>query len=91
MINQKVAVKVLERIGYCADTVANGVEALKALEITPYDIVLMDIQMPEMDGLEATRVIRDPQSAVRDHNIPIIALTARAMKGEPGKLPKSGA
>jgi CheY-like chemotaxis protein len=62
--------------------VANGVEAVKALETLPYDLVLMDVQMPEMNGLEATRQIRNPQSAVRNHKIPIIAMTANAMQGD---------
>ena len=90
VINQKVAIKVLERLGYNADTVPNGMEALKMLELAPYDIILMDVQMPEMDGFEATKMIRDPQSAVRDHNIPIIALTARAMKGDRERCLKAG-
>jgi CheY-like chemotaxis protein len=59
--------------------VANGVEAVKALETLPYDLVLMDVQMPEMDGIEATRRIRDPRSAVHNHRIPIIAVTAHTM------------
>ena len=81
-INQKVALAMLEKLGYHADAVANGLEALAALVSRPYDLVLMDIQMPEMDGLETTSHVRDPKSAVRDHGIPIIALTAAAMKGD---------
>ena len=61
---------------------ANGVEVLQALESIPYDLVLMDVQMPEMDGLEATRRIRNPQSAIRNRQIPIIAMTAHAMQGD---------
>ncbi|MBI2299217.1 MAG: response regulator [Armatimonadetes bacterium] len=80
--NQKVAVRLLERLGYRADAVANGYEAVRALEQIPYDLVLMDCQMPEMDGFEATARVRDPASAVRDHRVPIIALTANAMQGD---------
>ncbi|MFH1740673.1 MAG: PAS domain S-box protein, partial [bacterium] len=76
IVNQKVALKILEKHGYRADAVANGLEAIKALETMPYDLVLMDIQMPEMDGFEATRRIRDASSSVANHDIPIIALTA---------------
>ena len=82
IINQKLALRLLEKFGYHADAVANGQEAVKALEIIPYDIVLMDVQMPEMDGLEATKIVRDPQSTVKNHNVPIIAMTAHAMKGD---------
>lgn len=77
-VNQKIALKILEKRGYHADVVGDGREAIEVLEDTPYDLVLMDIQMPEMDGLEATRVIRDPASAVLNHQIPIIAMTAHA-------------
>ncbi|MBI5897009.1 MAG: response regulator, partial [Desulfobacterales bacterium] len=81
-INQKVTLYLLARFGFSTDAVINGRLALEALEKDAYDLVLMDIQMPEMDGLEATRIIRDPHSAVRDHAVPVIALTAHAMKGD---------
>ncbi len=81
-INRKLALHLLEKFGFQADAVANGLEAVKALETAPYDLVLMDIQMPEMDGLEATQTIRSQTSNVMDHQIPIIALTAHAMKGD---------
>jgi two-component system sensor histidine kinase/response regulator len=79
-INQRVALKTLEKLGYRAEAVGNGAEAVEALSRTRYDLVLMDVQMPEMDGMEATRRIRDKSSAVRDHGVPIVALTAHAMK-----------
>jgi signal transduction histidine kinase/CheY-like chemotaxis protein/HPt (histidine-containing phosphotransfer) domain-containing protein len=81
-VNQKVAIAVLTKMGYHADVAANGLEVLKALETIPYDLVLMDVHMPEMDGLEATRRIRDDKSAVRNHLIPVVAMTASAMKGD---------
>ena len=82
IVNQKLALRLIEKFGFTADGVANGKEALNSLENFRYDVVLMDVQMPEMDGFEATKNIRDPQSEVIDHNIPIIAMTARAMKGD---------
>jgi signal transduction histidine kinase/CheY-like chemotaxis protein/HPt (histidine-containing phosphotransfer) domain-containing protein len=79
VVNQRVALGILERLGCRANVVGNGLEALKALETMPYDLVLMDVQMPEMDGLEATRQIRSQRSTVRNPKIPIIAITAHAM------------
>jgi CheY-like chemotaxis protein/HPt (histidine-containing phosphotransfer) domain-containing protein len=88
--NQLVAVKMLEKQGFHADMVSNGLEAVRALEKKPYDLVFMDVQMPEMDGFEATRRIRDPQSAVLNHRVPIIAMTAHAMKGDREKCLQAG-
>jgi signal transduction histidine kinase/ActR/RegA family two-component response regulator len=80
IVNQKVALRMLERIGYRADVVNNGAEAIAHLQHIPYDVVLMDVQMPEMDGLEATRQIRRQwQSLARPW---IIAMTAGAMEGD---------
>ena len=62
--------------------VANGLEAVRALEMINYDVVLMDCQMPEMDGFEATAMIRNTESKVLNHTVPIIAMTANAMKGD---------
>jgi PAS domain S-box-containing protein len=80
IVNQQVALGILKKMGLHADAVANGAEAVKALEILPYDIVLMDVQMPVMDGLEATRQIRNPECKVRNPGVPVIAMTARTMK-----------
>ncbi|HVU22762.1 MAG TPA: response regulator [Opitutus sp.] len=80
IVNQKVALRFLERLGYRANSVSNGNEALKALESRPYDLVLMDLQMPEMDGLEASRQIRRRLPVERQPKI--VALTANAMQGD---------
>jgi CheY-like chemotaxis protein len=81
-VNQRVAVATLKRMGYRADVVANGREAVTALARVPYDLVLMDCQMPEMDGFDATRAIRAQDSAVLDRAVPIIALTANVLNGD---------
>ena len=88
--NQQVALRILEKMGFRADAVANGQEAIQALKMGPYDIVFMDVQMPVMDGFEATRQIRNPQSAVRDHKVPVIAMTAHAMKGDRERCLEAG-
>ncbi|SCY70821.1 PAS domain S-box-containing protein [Desulfoluna spongiiphila] len=80
--NQKLAVLLLQKMGIHADAVANGKEAIQALSKIPYDLVLMDVQMPEMDGYEATRTIRAEGSTVLNRSIPVIAMTAFAMKGD---------
>ena len=80
--NQQVAVGLLKKLGLRAEVAANGAEALQALETLPYDLVLMDVQMPVMDGLEATRQIRDPHSRVLNHRVTVIAMTAHAMQGD---------
>jgi signal transduction histidine kinase/DNA-binding response OmpR family regulator/HPt (histidine-containing phosphotransfer) domain-containing protein len=79
VVNQKLALRLLEQMGYRADVAANGLEAIAALERQPYDLVLMDVQMPEMDGLEASREItrRWPDKHPR-----IVAMTANAMQGD---------
>ncbi len=79
-VNQKVALRFLDRLGYRADAVANGLEVVTTLEHRRYDLVLMDVQMPEMDGYEATRQIRARLPA--DRQPKIIALTANAMQGD---------
>ncbi len=76
--NQKVAMYLLENIGYRVEAVATGKEAIAALQLTPYDLVLMDVQMPEMDGPEATALIRREEELTGRH-VPIVALSAHAM------------
>jgi CheY-like chemotaxis protein len=84
--NQKVILSMLKRLGYRAHAVSNGREALQALEFGSYDVVLIDVRMPEMDGLEATRIIRQ-----RWHNkMKIIAITAYALKGDREKCLEAG-
>ncbi len=90
LINQKVALKILSKMGYRADLVKNGLDAVKALQKTYYDLVLMDCQMPELDGYDATLRIRDPKTWVKNQHVPIIALTAHAMKGARDKCLKVG-
>ena len=80
ILNQKVALVLLERLGYAADVASDGARALEALDRKPYDVVLMDMRMPNMDGLEATRAIRARGASIRQPRI--IALTANAMIGD---------
>ncbi len=90
IVNQKVALGMLNKLGIRADAVANGEEAIAALTQIPYDLVLMDIQMPEMDGFTATRIIRQGGRDIRNSQIPIIAMTAYAMQGDREKCLTAG-
>jgi len=81
IVNRKLAVRLIEKFGARADAVSNGRVAVKAVFEKAYDLVLMDVQMPEVDGLEATRIIREKEKKTGGH-IPIVAMTAHAMKGD---------
>ena len=78
-VNQKLASRILEQMGYRADIASNGLEAVESIERQTYDVILMDVQMPEMDGLDATRNIRKLADVTQPH---IIAMTANAMEGD---------
>ncbi len=87
-INQKVALRMLERLGYRADVAGNGLEVIEAVTQRPYDVILMDVQMPEMDGLKATLQIREQ---LHNQNQPfIIAMTANALAGDREKYISEG-
>ena len=80
----------LKKLSLRTDAVANGAEAIQSLETIPYDAVLMDVQMPVMDGIEATQKIRDPASSVLNHRVPVIAMTANAMRSDRDKCMEAG-
>lgn len=79
-VNQRVAVRLVEKLGFAVETVNNGAEALRALDRAAYDLILMDCQMPELDGFETTRRIREREGDAK--RTPIVAMTANAMKGD---------
>ncbi len=81
LVNQKLAVRILEKAGHTVEVADNGRLALEALEASVFDVILMDVQMPELGGLETTQAIRDNERSTQEH-IPIIAMTAHAMKGD---------
>jgi two-component system sensor histidine kinase/response regulator len=88
--NRLVSLRMLEKLGYSALVVADGLEAIEALESMPFDVVFMDVQMPVMDGFEATRAIRDGTAKVPDRSVPIIAMTAHAMTGDRERCLEAG-
>jgi two-component system sensor histidine kinase/response regulator len=81
-VNQKVAVKMLEKSGAQVDVAPNGAEAVRLFGMRKYDLVLMDCQMPEMDGYDATRAMRACDKGINDPLLPIVALTANALEGD---------
>lgn len=89
-INQVVAIKVLERLGYQIDGVANGHEALHALAAVSYDLVLMDCQMPGMDGFTATRALRNGHAGELNIQVPVLAMTAFGLAGDRERCLDSG-
>jgi CheY-like chemotaxis protein len=89
-VNQRVAVYMLTKLGHEVDVARHGRQAIDMLGKSDYALVLMDCQMPEMDGFEATRIIRDPASAVRNHEIPVIAMTANAFPDDRARALASG-
>ena len=93
-LNQEVALSILDDLNFKADVAENGVQALRAMtnagSANPYDLILMDCQMPEMDGYEATRKIRQGQLGIHNYNIVIVAMTANAMKGDRDKCLEAG-
>lgn len=88
--NQQVGLGMLKKLGIKADTAADGAEAIKALEMINYDLVLMDMQMPVMNGVQAAEIIRSGKSNIKNTNIPIIAMTANAMQGDRQKCIDAG-
>ncbi|MHC4295556.1 MAG: response regulator, partial [Planctomycetota bacterium] len=88
-INQKLTARILEKQGHRVVAAGNGKEVLERLEVEEFDVILMDVQMPDMNGLEATRIIRKNEKDSGKH-IPIIALTAHAMKGDREKCLAAG-
>jgi signal transduction histidine kinase/CheY-like chemotaxis protein/HPt (histidine-containing phosphotransfer) domain-containing protein len=90
VVNQKLAVTILERLGYTVVTVENGQKALDELRNNSFDLVFMDIQMPVMNGLETVEAIRSGESGVKWPDIPIIAMTAHALKGDKEKFVSAG-
>ena len=88
-VNQMLAVRLLEKLGHKVQVVNNGKEAIGQAQAEAFDLILMDVQMPEMDGLEATTTIRAQEAGTRNH-VPIVAITAHAMKGDKEKCLSTG-
>jgi CheY-like chemotaxis protein len=89
-VNQLIAQRILQKSGYESEVAQDGKEAIEILSRKTFELILMDVQMPGMDGFEATRIIRNPGSGVLDHNVPIIAMTAYADKENRDKCKEAG-
>ncbi len=89
VVNQKLAVKTLERMGHVVSVAANGQQVLEALDQRSFDLILMDVQMPIMDGFEATKLVREREEVGGSH-VPIVAMTAHAMKGDRDRCLEAG-
>ena len=88
-VNQVLGVRMLENCGHSVRLASNGEEALEKIKYAAFDLILMDLQMPRMDGFEATMAIRETEKGSNRH-LPIIAMTACAMKGDPEKCLAAG-
>jgi len=88
--NQELMRAILEKLGLSCDVVSTGLAAVQALKEARYHLVIMDVQMPEMDGLEATRKIRNPATGIPDPDVPVIAMTAHALKGDRERCLEAG-
>jgi signal transduction histidine kinase/CheY-like chemotaxis protein len=88
--NRRLAEILVKKLGHETQSACDGRQAVDLLCETSFDLILMDVQMPHMDGFEATRLIRDPESRVMDHDVPIIAMTAHAMQGDMEKCFEAG-
>jgi CheY-like chemotaxis protein len=89
-VNQRVAVAALRKLGLEAEVAENGAEALALLDRCHYRLVLMDCQMPVVDGFEATHRLRSPDSTALDPRVPVVAMTANAMQGDRDRCLRAG-
>jgi CheY-like chemotaxis protein len=88
-VNRRLALLVLNKMGHTVTVVSTGREAVDAIAITPFDLAILDVQMPEMDGMEATRIVRSAEQSSH-RRLPIIAMTAHAMQGDRERCLQAG-
>ena len=89
-MNQQILKAILTKLGHKTKVVSNGYSAMDLLKSMDFDVILMDVQMPKLDGLETTRIIRSSKKSAQTKNIPIIALTAYAMAGDKERCMEAG-